>query len=309
MPQTYRLPKEAYTTDKWMQAEFASLFSNAWVFAGVETDFQNVGDYRTVQAGLYPLAIVKAKDGTLQATHNVCRHRGTVLLDGQGNTGQSIVCPYHRWTYGLDGALRGAPNMATCFPELDRTKLALKQAGLGIFKGLIFLNPNPNANFNNWLSEIGEEIWPHNLEAEDIQEGPSLIYDMKCDWKVFVENAIDGYHLSYLHEHTLGGPTPDQNLWERRGEHLIWFSTENKGVRSALPAKVQSDIEKSWATPIKGTDISGYPGVVHLFPTTMVIPTPYGFSHTNSTRELPNARKELDPKRASPRPSKTHTRV
>jgi len=276
MNQSTRLARDAYVSANWHQNEAEWLFSSAWVFVGVESDFAKNGDYRTVQAGAFPLAVINQKDGKLLAVHNVCRHRGAELLEGpSGNAGSSLVCPYHRWTYGLAGEFRGAPNMAACFPDLEQGSLSLKPAGLGLFQGLVFANPEPSADFESWVAPLVDKAWPHDLQSKDIREAAPLIYDMKCDWKVFVENAIDGYHLAYLHENTLGGPLSDKNIWERVGDHFIWYATDTD-VRHRLPNKIRHEAKN--AKMIQGTDSAGYGGVYYLFPTTLIVPTPYGFS-------------------------------
>ena len=201
-----RPPKEAYTRQDWLDRELDGVFADAWVFAGVTGDFDNPGDYRTVRCGRASVMVVLGKDGTLMAHHNVCRHRGAELLEGEaGSTGGTLVCPYHRWTYGLDGSLRGVPDRETCFPDLDRGSLGLKPAAIGQFRDMIFVNPDPAADFDTWIAPLRGKEWPHDLFASDVKEAVPLLYDLKCNWKVFVENAIDGYHLAYLHENTLGG--------------------------------------------------------------------------------------------------------
>ena len=149
---------------------------------------------------------------------------------------------------------------------------------VGVFKDLVFVNPDPGADFDNWVKPIKDKAWPHDLSAKDISKAASLIYDMKCDWKVFVENAIDGYHLAYLHEQTLGGPAPEENVWEQHGQHLLWFATDEAGMRHSLPAKSRKEYNRYWTKPIKGAASAGYAGVYHLFPTTLITATPYTFS-------------------------------
>jgi len=286
LPDNTRLSRKAYTDEAWFQREQTELFSKSWVFAGVESDLKNVGDYLTLQVGAFPLVILKMKDESLGAFHNLCRHRGTTLLEGKGNTGTSVVCPYHRWTYTLDGRLKGAPHMATCFPDLDRKSLGLKPASMGIFKSFIFVNPDPNAVFEDWVGPISDKAWPHDLMAKDIREAVPLIYDMKCDWKVFVENAIDGYHLAYLHENTLGGPEPDKNIWERHGDHMIWYA-EDGPTRSSLPAKSRKEAKDWWTKPIKAAKGDDFGGVYLLFPSTLITCTPYSLSVSRLTPIAP----------------------
>ena len=271
-----RLQPGAYFSQDWLERERASLFRDAWVFAGTNRDFEQPGDYRLVEAGASTVLVVMDKTGHLNAYHNFCRHRGATLLDeASGNAGGTIVCPYHRWTYGLDGALRGVPDMQICFAELDRTKLGLKPAAVGVFRDLVFVNPNPHARFEDWIATISDRAWPHDLFAQDVKEAVPLVYDLKCNWKVFAENALDGYHLAYLHENTLGGPKPDKNIWERAGDHMIWYANED-GVRHRLPQKIRD--ESGSLGLIESASEPGCGGVYFLFPLTLIVPTPYGFS-------------------------------
>jgi len=273
---TWRPPCEAYTDAAAFAAEQRSVFSSAWIAAASVHDFSETGDYRTVTCGAARLAVVRDKDGSLRAFHNHCRHRGAELLDGAaGNCGAAMVCPYHRWSYNLAGELRGVPNRAECFPDLDRGRLGLKPAALGLFKDLVFVNPDPAADFAAWIAPLAGLEWPHDLAASDVSEAVPLRYDMKCDWKVYVENALDGYHLAYLHDKTLGGPLPDGNEWRRAGDHLIWYATED-GARHRLPKFVRE--QSGEAGMIASAADPGYGGVYYFFPATLVVPTPYGLS-------------------------------
>ena len=98
------------------------------------------------------------------------------------------------------------------------------------------------------------------------------------NWKVFCENAVDGYHLAYLHKETLGGPTHDKILWEVFGQHMIWWSTEREGVKHRIPQFVENAAKRSGAKMVEGADVPGYGGVYLLFPTTILTPNPWGFS-------------------------------
>ena len=117
------------------------------------------------------------------------------------------------------------------------------------------------------------------MAADDVSEAVPLIYDLKCDWKVFVENAIDGYHLSYLHKNTLGGPKPAENVWERWGDHMVWYAKDDgEGGSYSLPIKARKEYESAWLEKIQSAQEDNYGGVYFLFPATLIVPTPYGFS-------------------------------
>ena len=156
----------------------------------------------TANVGKYSMFVIHGSDGELRAFHNICRHRGTELVDeGCGNTGKTIVCPYHRWTFGLDGRLRGVPDQKACFPDIEKQALGLHPASVGVFAGLVFVNPEPDQNIEDWIGSVKNVPWPHDLSSPELQDfGETVTYEMKCNWKVFFENAIDGYHLAYLHE-------------------------------------------------------------------------------------------------------------
>ena len=228
------LPKEAYTSPEWFAKERETLFPGTWSFACMAFELPEAGDFKTMKIGNYPIAIIRDGEGNLRAFHNLCRHRGTELLEGTGNAGKTIVCPYHRWTYMLDGRLRGFPN-ADHFDNLERSKLGLKDLTLGIFKEMVFVSPAPKISFEDWIEPLHGFEWPHEITKSGLTAGGEFVYRIKCNWKVFYENAIDGYHLAYLHENTLGGPTPDKNAWELHGLNMVWYSTERDEVRNRVP--------------------------------------------------------------------------
>lgn len=282
MPETAEqlLPKEAYTSEDWLAQEQETLFSNSWTFAGVTTDLKEPGDYLTLTAGTYPLVVLLDKDGALRAFHNICRHRGTELLEGTGNAGKMLVCPYHRWAYNLDGSLRGVPNKKECFPNLQREDHSLFEASVATFKDLIFVHPQaaPDEPFDSWSGDLEQIAWPHDIRAKDMVPSDEITYEMKCNWKVFFENAIDGYHLAYLHDKTLGGPKPSLNVWDAHARHLVWYSTERNGEKASVPEFVEKQASKYYVKKVKGAEHGKYGGVFMLFPTTIVVPTAYSLS-------------------------------
>lgn len=287
MTDTAPLPRDAYCARDWQEKERVQLFANSWVFAGTLFELENSGDFLTVQAGAYPLMVVRGANGDLAGFHNICRHRGATLCDGKsGNVGQALICPYHRWTYDLAGGFRGAPKLARCFPGMERDAMSLKAAAVGVFRDLVFVNADPDADFEAWIAPIADRAWPHDLKAADLRESAPLLYQLKCDWKLFIENAIDGYHLAYLHENTLGGPVADENIWERAGDHMIWYATDGEpNTRYRLPGMVRAKAEK--APLVQGAEGPGYGGVYFLFPNTLIVPTPFGFSVSTLTANGP----------------------
>ncbi|MFT5638541.1 MAG: choline monooxygenase, partial [Paracoccaceae bacterium] len=271
------LPRAAYTQADWFAREHETTFYQGFHFAGFVTDLKEAGDLVAKTICGYPMILLLDQDLALRAFHNLCRHRGTELLEGNGNCGKTIVCPYHRWTYMLDGRLRGLPNR-DLFEEIDRSKLGLKPASTSVWKGMMFVSPDPDADFANWIAPLKECAFPHDIAAANLVRGQEFVYRIKCNWKVFFENAIDGYHLAYLHENTLGGPKPEQNEWVTHGDHMVWYSTERDGIRNRIPKFVAEQASKSSAATIKGAESPGYGGVYMLYPLTIITPSPWSLT-------------------------------
>jgi phenylpropionate dioxygenase-like ring-hydroxylating dioxygenase large terminal subunit len=109
-PQARAMPKSVYTTEAFLNYELENVFKKDWFCAGRSDSLKNIGDYLTLELAGQPIMVLRDNDNKIRAQSNVCRHRMSTLLEGSGNT-RSIICPYHAWTYGLNGALRGAPAM------------------------------------------------------------------------------------------------------------------------------------------------------------------------------------------------------
>ena len=108
--EAHAMPTSVYTSEEFLERELSDVFSKDWFCVGRASALENVGDYLTLELANQPIIVLRDKDGALKAMSNVCLHRMSTLLEGQGNA-RSIVCPYHAWTYNLDGTLRGAPAM------------------------------------------------------------------------------------------------------------------------------------------------------------------------------------------------------
>ncbi|MEM7100542.1 MAG: SRPBCC family protein [Pseudomonadota bacterium] len=271
------LPIDAYYSQEWYATERTQLFDRSWVFACPEAAVAHPGDYVTLRFMDYGLFVVRDRSGALRAFHNVCRHRGCEVLENSGNTKSTIVCPYHRWVYQLDGKLRGLPDEQDCFEGIEKSELSLHPAGVGVYAGLVFVNPDPNTNdFNEWCYGLEDHPWPHRFDDGSMSYSGEIVYEMDCNWKVFYENAIDGYHLGYLHDKTLGKVYPDKNIWEAVGPHHLWYSTETGAKKSNTLLSVAS-AESNFVPRLHGDDEANYPGVVMLFPLTILSPSPWGF--------------------------------
>ena len=196
------LPVEAYISREWFDREQRELFGRSWQFAGMTTDIVERGQYICVQAGAYPLIVIRDDEGELKAYHNICRHRGTQLLEVTGKHKKVITCPYHDWVYSLDGKLIGVPQRRTQFPDLDMSEWSLFPASVAVWNEMVFVNPNAECMpFDKWLGDFPDHFGPHR--PSQLMETDVRHYEIKANWKIFVENYIDVYHLSHLHSETL----------------------------------------------------------------------------------------------------------
>ncbi|KZL06133.1 aromatic ring-hydroxylating dioxygenase subunit alpha [Pseudovibrio sp. Ad26] len=218
------LPKEAYTSQEWFDREQAQIFSKTWSLAGFREDITEPGQYISVQAGLNNIFIVMGRDHRLRAFHNICRHRGTQLLRAEGKTQKAITCPYHDWTYDLEGNLISVPEQEKEFPDIDLSCNGLKKASVDIWRGMLWVHPDENApSIINWFGEVEPYLAPYDPAGLiETEEGYSK-HEIKANWKIIVENYIDGYHLAHLHSHTLNMYDHSKIECEFIGPHFAFW--------------------------------------------------------------------------------------
>jgi Rieske 2Fe-2S family protein len=157
-----------------------------------------------VQAGLNNILVVLDDAKQLRGFHNLCRHRGTQLLRTAGKHKTFLTCPYHDWTYNLQGELTAVPDRKTQFPNLDFKQLCLHRASVGIWRGMIFVHPQAEAPpLTDWFEQIEPYLGPHQPERLVEYVAGRSRHEIRANWKLIVENYIDSYHLEHLHAATL----------------------------------------------------------------------------------------------------------
>ena len=242
MSKVIHLPKEAYTSQEWFDREQREIFGKNWQFAGFVEDITEPGDYLTAQVGPYNLLVVKGRDQRLRAFHNMCRHRGTQLLRTCGKAQKAITCPYHDWTYSLNGELLSVPEQESEFPDLDKSCLGLHKAAVETWLGMIWVHPDPEAtSLLHWLEGAQDYIGPHRPEELPEYTEAATEDVIHANWKIVVENYIDGYHLSHLHSNTLYMYDHARQETGFCGPHFTFWETlskeyqENLAEMSAMP--------------------------------------------------------------------------
>ena len=143
--ESFTLPSRYYTDPGIHDQEMSAIFQCSWLYVGHVSDLPDVGSYLTEEVAGQPILIVRSQDNSLRAFFNVCQHRGHTLLSGRGQLKGRIVCPYHAWCYGLDGALLSA-RMTRDIPNFDLAEFPLKPIQLATAAGLLFVNFDPTAS-------------------------------------------------------------------------------------------------------------------------------------------------------------------
>ena len=192
------LPVEAYTSSEWFDREQRLIFSRTWNCAGFVEDLTEPGQYLTTQVGLHNILVVCGPDRELRAFHNICRHRGTQLIRSIGQAA-ALRCPYHDWTYDLEGQLVGVPRRTREFPGFDPSTICLFPAAVGVWRGMIWAHPDPDAPpVSEWFGAIEPHLGPHRPVALPEMKRLRTEQLIEANWKIVVENYIDVYHLKHL---------------------------------------------------------------------------------------------------------------
>lgn len=190
-------PASWYTWQSFLELEKETVFQNRWQFVGHAAQLQEPGDYFTGSFLGWPYLVVRDDRGSLQAFYNVCSHHGTCVATESGNAEQ-FVCPYHGWTYDRQGTLTSAP-LAGALQSLKQRNLDLKPIALEQWGPLVALH------FGNQTGSLAQQLAPLQ-EAftgepfQGLQFVRRVSYPMDCNWKVFVDNYLDGgYHVAHVH--------------------------------------------------------------------------------------------------------------
>ena len=196
------MPPGVYTSDTFHDAELENVFKRSWFCVGRASALANTGDYVTCELAGQPIIVLRNKDSILRAYSNVCRHRMSTLLHGRGNA-RTIVCPYHAWTYNLDGSLRGAPamngNKAFCKDNYSLPNIICED-----WLGWVFITLNPDAQpVAEELSEVADLVAGYDMTNYTETFFEEHLWD--TNWKVLAENFMESYHLPVCHAGTIGG--------------------------------------------------------------------------------------------------------
>ena len=191
------IPSSWYVDEDLYQLELKTVFSNTWQPAARLDQLQQPGQYVTADIAGEPIVVVRGNDGALRAFFNVCRHHAAAVMTEPEGKAAQLRCPYHGWTYSLEGELKGTPDF-TGVCDFDRTDNGLVSVEIAEWENWVFVKVVPCSE-NFFTTDLREQI--QKLDLSDLHWFERRHYHFDCNWKVFVDNYLDGgYHVPYLHK-------------------------------------------------------------------------------------------------------------
>ena len=192
------LPGRYYTAPEVQAEEREQIFRGRWICVGRAADFASGGEYRLAEVAGDPLIILRDRQGTLRAFYNVCRHRGTRLCETpRGRFSETIQCPYHAWTYALDGRLIGAPHMNEA-EGFDKQDYPLHPVALGQWEGFVYVNLHPRPEpFTVAFAPLAGRFARFNLPA--LRTVRRIEYEVQANWKLILQNYNECLHCPTIH--------------------------------------------------------------------------------------------------------------
>jgi choline monooxygenase len=199
LKEAFTIPAAWYLDERIEDLERENVFGRNWIAVGRADQVAATGDFFTLELAGEPLVVVRGADGVLRAFYNVCRHHAAAVANTPCGTVQHLRCPYHGWTYGLDGTLKGTPEFAgVC--DFDRTKNGLVPLRVELWEQFVFVTLDEEAPpLVGFLGDLADRIAPLGLGTLHYLERKT--YTLACNWKVYVDNYLDGgYHVPHLHK-------------------------------------------------------------------------------------------------------------
>jgi phenylpropionate dioxygenase-like ring-hydroxylating dioxygenase large terminal subunit len=225
------LPPECYTSPEFYQREVSNIFMKCWNLIGRIDYVKTPGDYFTLTLVGVSLIVMHGEDGKIRAFVNSCRHRGAKLLEGEGNC-KSIRCPYHSWLYSTIGALRSSNGMHDArnfFPS----DYGLAEVKLETWCGFLFVNFDPNSmSLRDYLGDL--DRFTESYEFETMLTVKRRDFTVQTNWKSYIENSMENFHLPTVHQKTIGGIKGEWNPIDGAPGNYVLLQTITAASRSTL---------------------------------------------------------------------------
>jgi len=200
LEQAWTIPAPWYFDERIAELERAGVFSTTWQVVGRTDQVRENGQFFTAELAGEPLVVARGDDGQLRAFYNVCRHHAAAVVTESQGCAKQFRCPYHGWTYGIDGALKGMVEFdGVC--NFDRAKNGLVPVRVDTWENFVFVNLDGRAApLRDFLGVVPELVAPLDL-AKKLHFFDRRVYTLNCNWKVYVDNYLDGgYHVPHAHK-------------------------------------------------------------------------------------------------------------
>lgn len=219
------LPNAAYWSPDWLKLEHERIFRRSWVFAGAEAELEEPGAVRPTEVAGTSILLVRDRTGELRAFHNFCRHRGTLLV-AEPCVARTLTCPYHAWVYGLNGKLKSrphfhGPNKLERFEDGACDHLSLAPVRCEVWNGCIFVNLSGDAApLMDWLKPMLTRL--AQFDFSPIRWIGRKSYRIKSNWKLVLENYMEGYHVFAAHPRLIEHAPMDVRWSGEWMEHVFY---------------------------------------------------------------------------------------
>jgi phenylpropionate dioxygenase-like ring-hydroxylating dioxygenase large terminal subunit len=224
------LPWSWYSDPSVLGVERERIFARFWQYAGHAGQVEEPGSFATARVGHLPVILVRDREGVLRAFLNVCRHRGSLICDGAGRR-ETLQCPYHAWTYALDGSLIAAPR-ADREPGFDQEGIRLVPMQVETWGPFVFVNPDPDAGpLAEFLGELPDLLAADGVDLHGLAFHNRAETEYDANWKVCIENYLECYHCSVAHPSFSKAidVAPDRYSLETRPSLLSQFGPSRNG--------------------------------------------------------------------------------
>ncbi len=270
------VPWSWYSDPAILKLELERIFRCSWQYAGHLGELQGPGSYFASETGPVPIVITLDADRELRGFVNVCRHRGSIVATDAHKRG-TLQCPYHAWTYGLDGRLRAAPRSEED-PAFDSNRMGLLPVSVGTWGPFVFANPDPQAEpLEEVLGDLPEVVAEHGLDVDSLKFNRRVRYEINANWKIALENYLECMHCPVNHPRLV--EVIDERQMELRAAGLRasqFTPVHPRSLDGRGPIDVQGEVHSAqnhlWFPTLKFNVLPGHPNlsIGPLWPTSPV---------------------------------------
>ena len=254
-----------YSDPSILSLELRKIFRRTWQYAGHMNELQGPGSYFASDTGPIPIAITLDDAGVLRGLINVCRHRGALVATDARKRG-TLQCPYHAWTYNLDGSLRAAPR-GSDDPAFDASCHGLAPVSVGTWGPFIFANPDPDAQpLNEALADLPEIVKQHDLDVDALRFNRRVRYKINANWKIALENYLECYHCQVNHPGLVEVLDERHLVLEADGLRTSQFApTHPRSLNGTGPIDAHGEVGSAqnhlWFPTLKFNVLPGHPNL------------------------------------------------